>query len=206
MHTRHVAIALVASSLAFLSGCPDGSGFGLGSGDQIIPDGTYLGDSSGNLEVWYGNQLYTQGSGGSESSATFLNGRIVKDTGAALQSGDVEELTLGAFSASRQVYDVYVGEWAYEVDYDVSASWNGIPMTGTEFITFGTNADGSIAMFDTLELTSLESFDGGAWTFHVNASGTLYPTHDVPGAGSPLDNPILDVKSGRAIHADPNTP
>jgi hypothetical protein len=211
MRFWYIAAAVCICCSAMGAGCPNtdlGTGCDCGN---VIPDGTYIGDTNGTFESWYGSNMNDQKSGSGQTSATFVSGYVVKDSGYDLQIGDVENMSAGSFSASRQVTDVQAGNWAYEVDYDVSANWGGIPMSGTEYITFSGNEDGSIAMFDTMELTSLSSYDGGAWTFHVNSSGTLYPSYD-DGSGSGngsgdgsgvqvpndnLSNPLLDIKSGR---------
>ena len=211
-YCRFAAAVIVCSSV-FMAGCPNGTDFGVGSGSDVIPDGTYIGDSNGNFESWYMSDVYQQASGGGETSATFANGAVLKDSGSALRRGDIENVDFGGFTASREVTDVQIGQWAYQVSYDVTAQWGNVPMAGTESITFTGNEDGSIAMFDAMELISLDQYDGGAWTFHVNSSGTLYPTDESgysggDSSGSPsgnLSNPILDIRSGKGIENDSTT-
>jgi hypothetical protein len=191
-----------------MAGCPFGSDFGLGLGsrDDVIPDGMYKGRANGIVEIWYGSDLYHQASSENENAGTFLNGAVVTDSGQELRIGDVEDVHFGSFTVSRKVYDVQIGDWAYQVSYDVTAQWNSAPMAGRQFITFSGNADGSITMFDTLELTSLVEYDGGAWAIHANTSGTLYPVQESENPSDGLSNPILELKSGKAAIGDSTTP
>ena len=238
MRFRVLAAALVVCGLASLAGCPlgivsdlqsalqsslqsglqSGSGSGSGSGSEssngVIPDGAYAGNIGATAEFWHKGEPYEQHSGGGEAGATFVNGAALKNSGTALQIGDIESSDWGVFTGSRKVYDVQVGDSSYEVDYDVTAEWNAVPMAGTEFITYAANADGSIEMYDTIELDSLDSYDGGAWTMHASASGTLLPVQQSGGSGSygstgtsgnsgssgGSTGNILDLKSGKIRH------
>ncbi|HKQ47147.1 MAG TPA: hypothetical protein VJZ71_03645 [Phycisphaerae bacterium] len=203
MRFREFAAALIILGAALTAGCPDGAGLGLPF--AAIPDGTYAGSVDGFVEIWHWDELYQQGSGGGESAATFVNGAIVKDSGQDLQIGDVEDVDFGSFTATREVFDVQVGAGFYEVAYEVYAEWETVPMYGTEVITFTGNADGSVAMVDTLELTSLADYDGGAWTFYAETSGALSSVQGP--VEEPEDPPfdILDLKSGKFVIGDATT-
>ena len=207
MRFQHFTPILMICASALMAGCPSESDLGLVSGYddsyyEVIPDGNYAGYVNGIFESWYWGELYQQASGGDQSGATFSNGVVLKDSGQALRIGDIEDMDFGAFTASRQVYDVEVDDYFYEVSFDVWAQWDSVPMAGTEFISFSENSDGSITMFDSLELISLDEYDGGAWTFHVNSSGTLYPFDGSENPPDNLSNPILDLKSGKSIVYD----
>lgn len=201
MRFRCVAAALMVCVAALTTGCPDGSGLGFGFGPGAIQDGTYAGLADGFVQIWNWDELYLEEPGGGESAAIFVDGAIVKDSGYYLQIGDVEDVDFGSFTATREAYDIAVSEGFYEVAYEVFAEWDTVPMYGTEYITFTGNADGSITMLDTLELTSLDSYDGGAWTFYAETSGTLTTTQE-PGE-PPRD--ILDLKSGKLVIDDSTT-
>ncbi len=207
MRFRVVAAALMFGSLASTTGCPIDPDLFLGVDTRYAPiyDGEYSGLGSGSVEFRQNGKLVQQIGDATESYARFYAGDILTDSGRLLVVGDVEEFSLGSITLTREVVDIFVADYFYAITYDVWADWDSVPMYGTEYMSFGQNVDDSLAMYDTLELTSLDEYDGGAWTIHVNTSGTLSPMGEfddapvgVPGGipgGIPGD--ILDQKSGK---------
>lgn len=204
MKYRLLAVGLAVCGSVSIAGCPLGLGYGLGGGYGAIGDGTYSGTSSAEVAFWESGVLADRGSDGGYTDATFLNGALLKDSGGAFRIGDVDVLADGEYRITREVYDVESGPWGYEITFDLTAEWNSIPMSGWEIATYTANADGTIDLFDEIELTSEDWFDGGAWTIHSDAYATLSrglasPPAPAPApSGSPRD--ILDLKSGKALH------
>ena len=199
MKLRCLAVLGTVCASALIAGCPGGADFGLGLPGAPIQDGVYAGSANGFVEIWHWDELYLSESGGSESAGTFVNGAIVTDAGQYLQIGDLEDVDYGAFVVTREVTDIQMADGFYEVSYEVFAEWDGIPMYGTQFITFTGNGDGSIGMIDTLELFSLNDFDGGAWSLFAETTGSL-PLVQQTGEVPPID--ILDLKSGKPVVGD----
>ncbi len=198
MRFRCLSAALLVCGMGLLAGCPLGfdPGLGLGSGYYYIPDGTYAGSVSATVEFWEAGELVDESSStDGYTDATFWNGALQKDSGSAFQIGDVDFLEDGAYEIMREVYYVDYGDWGYEIAFDSTGTWNGIPMTGWEIATYWLNADGSVDLYDEIELTSEEWYDGGYWTIHSDSYANLTrgqaPTYEQP----PQD--LLDLKSGK---------
>lgn len=196
MRQRCVVTALMMCGLALSAGCPiDPGELGLDFGFdyEIIPDGVYQGNATAIAELWHDGERIAQTSGETAGYAKFVDGELLAGDGSIIRIGDVEEVDIGGVWITREVFDIYVNDWYYEVSYDVWTEWNSVPMEGTEYLSFGLNSDDSITMFDTLELVSLDEFDGGASVFHLNGTGKL-----IPGEGPAIPpRDLLDLKSGK---------
>lgn len=199
MNLRLAASALMACGTALLAGCPLGFnlGFPLGSASDAspIPDGVYRGGVDGVFEIWNGDELYDEGEEPGATDATFVNGALLKDSGGKFRVGDVDVLEDGAYVIQREVHDIEVGDWGYEIHFDLVAEWNSIPMVGWEIATYELNADGTLDLFDEIELVSEDGYDGGNWLIHSDAYATL-ERDAAPAPQQPVRN-ILDLKSGK---------
>lgn len=217
MRLRLLSAALVGLGWTLMAGCPAGldlggllDGFGSdgsGSGSyDLIPNGTYEGTLNASDELRQYGEVYDQNTWSDDKAASFRNGAYLRNTGAAYQVGDVENMQSGGLIASREVFDVEVDDAAYYVAFDLTATWNGVPMSGTEYIEFYGNEDGSVSMTDMVELISLDDYDGETWTYHLNFIGTLVPTTssgsggDGSSPGTGYTGDILDLKSGKIRH------
>jgi hypothetical protein len=206
MKLRCFAAAVVVGGSALLAGCPFGvdlGALGLGSGGAI-PDGTYAGTVSATVEFWNEGELsWDEASDDGYTDATFSDGALAKDSGGLFKLGDVDSLADGAYDITREVYDIDVGDWGYEIAFDSTGEWNGIPMTGWEVATYWLNDDGTVDLYDEIELTSEEWYDGGAWTIYSESYATLSRDEAPIPAPAPAPAPsqppqnILDLKSGK---------
>ena len=192
----------MVSGSAFMAGCPyDDFGFG-GFYYEPIPDGTYYGTVNAVAEFWQNNKRLEQGTSTTPAAATFAGGELLTASGETLQIGDWNDVDFGTFWLERDVSDIELFDGGFQISYELYTEMEDIPLDGKEFVTFSMNADGSVTYFDTMELTSLDEFDGGQSTLHLNLTGTLAPSEapippSVPSRPSaPLDNDILNRKSG----------
>lgn len=205
-----LSLGVIGCGISLVAGCPLGgslddlfSGF-LGN-DNLISDGTYAGKTNSLSEWREAGALYWQGTDQGDVTATFVQGEMLAPSGYWIDFGDVDSVDRGTLQMSREVYDIIVFDWGYEVDYDVTGTWKNIPLEGEQFVVYEMNSDGTVGVYDTLELTSLESHDGGRWSIHTTASGTLAPvgsvaTPSTPSGGILDPHGILDQKSGKLIH------
>lgn len=197
MKLRWFAAVVMVGGLGLLAGCPFGFDLGFGLGGGAIPDGTYTGDVSAVTNFWEGETLSDQDEYEGETFGTFQGGVLLDDAGDSYEVGGVDFLEDGAYEIMREVNYVDFGPWGYEIGFDLTAEWNSIPMTGWEIATYSLNADGTLDLFDEIELTSEDWYDGGWWTIHSDAYATLLPGQaPAPGPGRP-GRDLLDLKSGK---------
>jgi hypothetical protein len=191
-----LAVLTIGGS-ALVAGCPFGLDLGslFGSAYDAIPDGRYEGDGSATVEFWQYGELVNEESNDTATFAAFSGGALLKDSGGRFQLGDVDTLVDGAYVITREVFSIDYGDWGYEIAFDLTAEWNSIPMTGLEVATYWLNDDGTIDLYDEIELTSDDWYDGGAWTIHSDSYVTLVPDYGTT-PSSPPEN-ILDKKSGK---------
>lgn len=195
MRLRWTAAAMVGG-LGLLTGCPWGFNLGFPLGGEThssIPDGTYFGGVDGAMEIWNGDELYDESTEEGATDATFVDGALHKDAGGPYKPGDMDVLKDGAYVIQREVSDIDFGVWGYEIHFDLTAEWNSIPMVGWEIATFELNADGTLDLFDEIELVSEEWYDGGNWLIHADS----YSTMERAAAPQQPRRGILDVKSGK---------
>ena len=197
MRVRSLSAIVVTGVPLLMAGCPLGLDLGslldFGSGVAAIPDGTYAGGTNGSVEFWEWDELVDEASETGATDAKFANGALLKDSGGVFRVGDVDELWDGAYELTREVYAIDAGEWGYEIAFDLFGEWDGIPVVGWEIATYWLNPDGTIELYDEIELTSEESFDGGAWTIYSESFATMELA--TPSSRAPED--LLDRKSGK---------
>lgn len=200
MRIRRLTVVVVLSVPVLMAGCPLsldlGSLLDLGAGSGAIPDGTYTGSVDGTVKFWESGELVDGASETGATDAKFAGGLLLKDAGGAFRVGDVDHLSDGEYEITREVSAIDAGDWGYEIAFDLVGEWDGVPMVGWEIATYWLNSDGTLDLYDEIELTSDESFDGGAWTIHSDAYSTMTRTSS---AGRPSGD-ILDRKSGKIRH------
>ncbi|MBL8880523.1 MAG: hypothetical protein JNG88_15530 [Phycisphaerales bacterium] len=205
-----LSFGVIGFGLSLAAGCPltgslDDLLSGLVGSDKLISDGTYAGKTNALSEWREGGALYWQGQSDADVTATFVQGEMLAPSGYWVDFGDTDTVDRGTLQMSREVYDIIVFDWGYEVDYAVTGTWKNVPLEGEQYVYYEMNADGTISVHDSLELMSLDSHDGGRWSIHTTASGTLAPVGSVSNPNAPsggiLDpHGILDKKSGKLIH------
>lgn len=204
---RFLAAAVVVGGSGLMAGCPELGGQ-WGNGDipyGVISDGTYSGTKNATTKYWQDGETFWSGDWDESVSVEFYDGAIVQPSGDWLDYGDVDSLNMGTLQFSREVDEIYFEDWGYEVFYDLTGEWDGVPFVGVQHVDYVAEDDGSVTVYDTIELTSEDSFDGGEWEIVIEAEGTLSRSRggSNPGnPGNPLDDDILDRKSGK-IRQDP---
>ena len=212
VRVRVCVVGLLAGGLVFLTGCPltglldelsnaIGNGSSNGSSDRVIPDGTYAGKLTATSEWRDSGEMYWQGTDDVSTSAEFAQGALVAPSGDWVDKGYQDSVDRGTLQISREVSYVEIYDWGYEVDYDLTGTWKNVPLQGTEYVTYELNNDGTVTVNDTLELISLDSYDGGRWVIHTTTAGTLAPSNGAASGGSNGGSDgnggsILDKKSG----------
>lgn len=205
------ATVLVVCGTGLMAGCPQIGGlidsvlseFGSDAAYGDVPDGTYSGTKYATTKYWQAGDEYWSGDWNEPVALEFAKGAIVQPSGYWLDYGDVDSLDMGTLQVSREVDEINFLDWGYEVLYELTGTWGDVPLEGGQHVDYVTNADGSITIYDTIELFSLDSHDGGAWEILIEAEGTLAPSGGAAGPGSsgnsggPLDDDILDKKSGK---------
>jgi len=202
MKTRWVVTGVLVGAMAMVSGCLEGYEFGFPYGGAI-PDGAYTGNFTAVSEYWVNDEIYERGAGDGDTYAEFYGGELLGESGDVYDLGDVEEdLDVDYLNMSRTVSDIEVDGSFYTVTYDVSAWWGSFPMTGTEYISYDLNSDGSVLMFDSIVVSAVDSA-GDLWQAHISGSATLYP--EQPNENPPFHIPgsIFDQKSGKTKRSDP---
>ena len=97
--------------------------------------------------------------------------------------------------------DVEQFDWGYHVIFDVTANWYEVPLSGTQDADYILEDDGSVSVEDTLELVSLNEYDGGAWEIELSIKGNLARSDG--GSGGNVDDggsglpPWFDNRSGK---------
>lgn len=197
MRIRYLAAVVVLSVPVLMAGCPLGLDLGslldLGAGLGAIADGTYEGSVDATVEFWESGELVDESSEIGATDAKFADGALLKDSGSPFRIGDVDHLSDGEYEITREVVAIDAGDWGYEIAFDLVGEWDGVPMVGWEIATYWLNPDGSLDLFDEIELTSDDSYDGGAWTIHSDAYSTM--TRGSTSRRAPDD--LLDRKSGK---------
>jgi hypothetical protein len=194
MTLRQLIVGLTAGSWIFIAGCPqDGSG-GFGPLDYAIPDGTYAGKLSLTASFWQNGEW--------DATRTFKTGDLInKVTGDWFYWGDQDTLDFGSLQVARVVTDVEQFDWGYHVLFNVTGNWYDVPLSGKEDADYVLEDDGSVSVDDTMNLTSLQDYDGGAWEIEVYIEGNLVRagggSGDNAGNGGNGLPPWFDDKSGK---------
>lgn len=223
MKLRNMCAALVLGGIPWLTGCVDLSGIGGlldglssdggsngGSSGGAIKDGTYAGTSNATANFYQGNALYDQQAGNFGTNAKFSSGALLNDSGGWYKVGGVDRLQDGTYDLTRKVTSVDYGDWGYEIAFDESGTFGTLPMTGWEVATYWLNADGSLDLYDEIELTSTTAYYGNTLTIHTDGYATL-TRGSVQSPSQPQGQPqgqpqnqgggsILDLKSGKIKH------
>jgi hypothetical protein len=208
MRFQRLSAVLIGGGLAFLTGCPFGPGFLddlLQDGtsrrlnpDVLIPDGDYTGVLYSTAEFWQAGEAYWQGDWPRDyARATFVEGEFVNDAGYWLGVGDVDAIDLGTIQLEREVYSEDVFDWGYEAIYDVTGTWKGVPVVGVQHIDFYPNEDGTVSMYESIELNSAEWFDGGSWVIEIESESLMAPGSINQPVPDSIPDDILDKKSGK---------
>lgn len=209
------AAALMVFGTGLMAGCPEVNGLvnglnGLMEGlDELesdyeftyaIPDGSYSGTKFATTTYWQAGEEYWSGDWDQPVELEFVTGEPLQPSGYWVDFGDEDSLDLGALQISRVVSDINVFDWGYEVFFDLTGTWDGVAFAGEQHVDYVAESDGSVTLYDTIELVS--TGDGGEWEIVIEAEGLLTPDGGAqpgnPNAPSnPLDNPLLDLKSGK---------
>lgn len=176
-----------------MAGClVDGSG-GLGPFDYAIPDGTYAGKLSLTASFWQYGVDDGQDFDEWDTTRTFKTGDLInKVTNDWFYPGDQDTLDLGSLKVTRVVTDVEQFDWGYHVLFHVTGSWYDVPVSGVEDADYILEYDGSVSVEDTMALSSLQEYDGGAWEIEIYVEGNL-----VPSGGGSGGNPGSGGDNGR---------
>jgi hypothetical protein len=203
MKLRQLLVGLTAGSWILIAGC---GSEGLGPLDYAIPDGTYAGTLSLTASFWQNGVDDGQDFDEWDATRTFKTGDLInKVTGDWFYWGDQDTLDLGSLQVARVVTDVEQFDWGYHVLFDVTGSWDDVPVSGKQDVDYILEYDGSVSVEDTMELTSLQEYDGGAWEIEVYVEGNLVRAGGGSGddSGNGGDNgedglpPWFDDKSGK---------
>jgi hypothetical protein len=168
-----------------IAGCGSGD---LGPLDYAIPDGTYAGTLRLTASFWQNGVYDGQDFDEWDTTRIFRTGDLInKVTGDWFYWGDQDTLDFGTLQIARVVTDVEQFDWGYHVLFDLTGSWNGVPLSGTQDADYFIEYDGSVSVEDTMNLTSLQEYDGGAWEIEVYIEGNMVHTGggsgDNPGSG-----------------------
>lgn len=206
MTSRKSSVCLATMSLLLVAGCPmDGLG-GMDPLAYAIPDGTYAGRLSLTASFWQYGVADGQDFDEWDATRTFKTGDLInKVTGDWFYPGDRDTLDLGSFQVARVVTDVEQFDWGYHVLFEVAGSWYDVPVSGMQEADYILENDGSVSVQDTMELSSLTQYDGGAWEIEVYVEGNLIRSEggsggDAGDGGNDVGNglpPWFDEKSGK---------
>lgn len=206
MTVRQSLVGLVAGSLVLVAGCPLDGLEGWGPLEYAIPNGTYTGELSMTASFWQYGVDDGQDFDEWDDSRTFETGDLINEmTGDWFYPGDQDTLDFGSLQVARVVTEVEQFDWGYHVLFDVAGRWYDIPLLGTEDADYILEYDGSVSVEDTMELTSLLEYDGGAWEIEIYVEGNLEPSGggsggDVGDGGNDGGNglpPWFDEPSGK---------
>ncbi len=173
---------VMVSCLLMLTGCVPGLDLdsllgdllgGLTPGYAAIPDGAYAGSVQATVEFWEDGEFAGQFEDEGYTDAKFSGGALLKDTGGFFAVGDVDFLDDGVYQITRTVNYVDSGDWGYEIGFDLSAEYDGIPMYGWEIATYWLNDDGTLDLYDEIDLTSDDWYYGGILRTHSDAYSTM---------------------------------
>ena len=205
MDLRRTLAVLAAGSMMLVAGCPQG-GSGLGPLEYAIPDGTYAGKLSLTASFWNEGQSDGQDFDEWETTRIFKTGDLInKVTGDWFYPGDEDTLDFGSLQIAREVTEVEQFDWGYHVLFDVTATWYDVPMTGTQDADYILESDGSVSVEDSMQLVSLDRYDGGAWEIELFIEGNLVRSGGGSGGNAGDDGknggnglpPWFDEKSGK---------
>lgn len=174
MTLRRSWVGWAGVNLVLVTGCStDGIG-GLGPLEYAIPDGTYAGKLSLTASFWQNGVDDGQDFDEWETTRIFKTGDLInKVTGDWFYPGDQDTLDYGSLQIARQVTDVEQFDWGYHVLFDVVATWYDVPMSGKQDADYILENDGSVSVEDTMVLTSLLEYDGGAWEIELYVEGNM---------------------------------
>jgi hypothetical protein len=174
MTLRQSLVGLAAGSLTLVAGCPLGGFGGSGPLEYAIPDGTYAGRLNLTASFWENGVDDGQDFDEWDTTRIFKTGDLInKVTNDWFYPGDRDNLDYGSLQIAREVAEVEQFDWGYHVIFDVAAMWYEVPLSGTQHADYILEDDGSVSVEDTIELVSLNEYDGGAWEIEVFIEGNL---------------------------------